>query len=79
MTVIEAIQSFETSGYTFTGFKDAGWGEKRYHFTHPNIHGEVIYDLSLLRKRGQMLDWQRWNVEQDNRQTEYAMNQTKDV
>ena len=60
MTKQEAIKVFERAGYTFTGFKDAGWGEKRYHFTHPNIHGETIYDLSLLRFQARRLDMKMW-------------------
>ena len=60
MTKKEAIAIFERAGYTFTGFKDAGWGEKRYHFTHPNIHGEDAYDLSLLRMKARRLDTKMW-------------------
>ena len=60
MTKKEAIAVFERAGYTFTGYKNAGWGEKRYHFTHPNIHGEDAYDLNLLRKKARHLDTKMW-------------------
>ena len=60
MTKKEAITIFIQAGYTFVGYKDAGWGEKRYHFTHPNIHGEDCYDLSLLRKKAGFLDNKMW-------------------
>ena len=56
----EAIRVFERAGYTFVGYKDAGWGEKRYHFTHPNIHGEDCYDLNLLRQKARHLDTKMW-------------------
>ena len=60
MTKNEAIRTFERAGYTFVGYKDAGWGEKRYHFTHPNIHGEDCYDLNLLRNKARHLDTKMW-------------------
>ena len=60
MTKKEAIAVFERAGYTFTGFKNAGWGEKRYHFTHPNIHGENSYSLSLLRYQAHRFDMKMW-------------------
>ena len=60
MTKQQAIAVFERAGYTFTGFKDSGWGEKRYHFTHPKIHGEDCYDLSLLRIKARQLDNKMW-------------------
>ena len=60
MTKKEAIAIFERAGYTFTGYKDAGWGEKRYHFTHSNIHGETIFDLALMRSRARTLDAKMW-------------------
>ena len=63
MTKKDAINIFKRAGYTYTGYKNAGWGEKRYHFTHPNIQGETIYDLSLLRRRARMLDIQMWHDE----------------
>ena len=63
MTKKEALAIFKRAGFEFTGFKDAGWGEKRYHFTHPNINGETSYDLSLLRTRARMLDIQMWHDE----------------
>lgn len=59
----ESIAIFERAGYTFTGYKDAGWGEKRYHFTHPNTHGETTYDLPLLRSKARMLDIRMWHEE----------------
>ena len=65
MTKKEAIAIFERAGYTFTGFKDAGWGEKRYHFTHPKFDGETIYDLPLLRTRARHLDMKMWLDAQD--------------
>ena len=58
MTKIEALAVFKRAGYVFTGYKDAGWGEKRYHFTHPNFPGEDCYDLSLLRSKARRLDIQ---------------------
>lgn len=61
MTKNEAIAIFERAGYTFTGYKDAGWGEKQYHFTHPKIHGETTYDLACLRKRARLLDIRMWH------------------
>ena len=63
MTKKEAIAVFERAGYTFTGYKDAGWGEKRYHFTHPNIHGEDCYDLRLLRNKARLLDIRMYMAE----------------
>ena len=60
MTKKEAISIFQRAGWTFTGYKETGWGEKRYHFTHPNIRGEDCYDLSLLRKRARTLDIKMW-------------------
>ena len=60
MTKKEAIAVFERAGYTFTGFKDAGWGEKLYHFTHPNIHGEDVYHLGLMRSKARRLDNKMW-------------------
>ena len=63
MTKNEAIRIFERAGYTFTGYKDAGWGEKRYHFTHPNIPGETCYDLSCMRRKARMLDVRMWHDE----------------
>ena len=65
MTKREAIAIFERDGYTFTGYKDAGWGEKLYHFTHPNIPGEDAYHLSLLRYKARRLDNKMWLEEQD--------------
>ena len=63
MSKNKALAIFKRAGYTFTGYKDCGWGEKRYHFTHPNIIGETIYDLPLMRKRARMLDIQMWHDE----------------
>ena len=60
MTKKEAIAIFERAGYTFTGYKDAGWGEKKYHFTHPGFDGENCYDLSLLRFQARRLDMKMW-------------------
>ena len=60
MTKKEAIAVFERAGYTYTGFKNAGWGEKRYHFTHPKVHGESYYDLSLLRYQARRFDMKMW-------------------
>jgi len=60
----QAIAIFERAGYTFTGYKDGGWGEKRYHFTHPNFPGEDCYDLGLLRRKARLLDIQMWHDEQ---------------
>ena len=60
MTKKEAIAIFERAGYTFTGFKNAGWGEKRYHFTHPKVHGETYYDLTLLRYQARRFDMKMW-------------------
>ena len=75
MTKKEAIAIFERAGYTFTGFKDAGWGEKRYHFTHPNIPGENSYDLALLRRKARMLDVQMWH-DQFREQLKQGIQQT---
>ena len=61
MTKNEAISIFERAGYTFTGYKECEWGEKRYHFTRPNIHGETSYDLSLLRTKARSLDVKMWH------------------
>lgn len=63
MTKNEAIREFERNGYTFTGYKDAGWGEKLYHFTHPSIPGEDCYHLSLLRSKARRLETKRWHDE----------------
>ena len=60
MTKKEAIAIFERAGYTYIGYKDAGWGEKLYHFTHPNIPGEDVYHLSLLRLKARRLDTKMW-------------------
>ena len=60
MTKKEAIAIFERAGYTYIGYKDAGWGEKMYHFTHPNIPGEDAYDLKLLRNKAQLLEYKMW-------------------
>ena len=60
MTKNEAIAIFKRAGYTFTGYKDAGWGEKRYHFTHPGFQGENVYDLSLLRFQAHRFDVKMW-------------------
>ena len=60
MTKKEAIAIFERAGYTFTGYKDAGWGEKYYHFTHPNIQGEDAYHLGLMRIKARHLDMKMW-------------------
>ena len=60
MTKTEAIAVFERAGYTFTGYKDAGWGEKYYHFTHPSIPGEDAYHLGLLRLKARRLDHKMW-------------------
>ena len=60
MTKAEAIAVFERAGYTFTGYKDAGWGEKYYHFTHPNIQGEDAYHLGLMRSKARTLDLKMW-------------------
>ena len=60
MTKKEAIATFERAGYTFTGFKDIGWGAKYYHFTHPKIEGEITYSLSMVRKRAGHLDLKMW-------------------
>lgn len=65
MTKKEAIAIFERAGYIFTGYKDAGWGEKRYHFTHPKTQGENCYDLSLLRYQARRFDMKMWLEEQD--------------
>jgi len=59
MTKNEAIKEFERNGYTFTGYKDAGWGEKRYHFTYSNIPGEDCYTLSLMRDKARRLGYAR--------------------
>ena len=61
MTKKEAIAIFERAGYTFTGYKDVGWGGKQYHFTHPKIHGELSYGLSLLRSRARYHDFRMWH------------------
>ena len=61
MTKTEAIAIFERAGYTFVGYKDVGWGLKRYTFTHPKIHGETEFDLGLLRRKARMLDIQMWH------------------
>lgn len=63
MTKQEAIAIFKRAEYTFTGYKETGWGEKQYHFRHPNVHGEVCYDLPLLRKRARHLDIKMWHDE----------------
>ncbi len=63
MTKNEAIAIFERAGYTFTEYKDTGYGFKAYHFTHPNFTGEVKYDLSLLRKKARHLDIKMWHDE----------------
>ena len=60
MTKKEAIAVFERAGYTFIGYKDAGWGEKLYHFTHPNIPGEDAYHLGLMRDKARRLDNKMW-------------------
>ena len=60
MTKNEAIATFERAGYTYTGYKDAGWGEKLYHFTHPSFPGEDCYHLSLLRDKARRLDHAMW-------------------
>lgn len=60
MTKKEAIAIFERAGYTFTGYKNVGWGAKMYHFTHPKIHGDVIYSLTLVRQRARQLDTKMW-------------------
>ena len=60
MTKTEAIAIFERAGYTFIGYKDAGWGEKMYHFTHPSIPGEDAYHLGLLRSKARRLDHKMW-------------------
>ena len=61
MTKNEAIATFKRAGYTFTGYKDAGWGEKRYHFTHPNTPGEDSYYLGTLRGKARLLDLRMWH------------------
>ena len=63
MTKKEALAIFKRAGYTFVGYKDTGYGFKAYCFTHPNIHGETEYDLSLLRKKAGLLDIQMWHDE----------------
>ena len=63
MTKNEALDIFKRAGYTFTGYKDTGWGEKRYFFTHPSFPGEDCYDLSLLRVKARMFDIQMWHDE----------------
>ena len=61
MTKNEALRIFERAGYTFTGYKDIGWGAKHYHFTHPNVHGEISYGLAGLRSRARHLDIKMWH------------------
>ena len=61
MTKNEAIAIFERAGYTYTGYKNAGWGEKLYHFTHPNIRGEDSYHLGVMRSKARTLDIRMWH------------------
>ena len=61
LTKKEAIAIFERAGYTYTGYKDAGWGVKQYHFTHPKIHGETCYGLSLMRFQARRHDMRMWH------------------
>ena len=60
----QSIRVFERAGFTFTGYKDAGWGVRRYHFTHPSFSGEDSYDLGCLRMKARMLDIRMWHDEQ---------------
>jgi hypothetical protein len=63
MTKTEALAVFKRAGYTFTGYKDTGWGCKHYYFSHPKLQGETSYDLALLRKRARHLDIKMWHDE----------------
>ena len=61
----EAIATFERAGYTYLGFKDAGWGEKFYTFLAPcdSITGGnsvLTYTLKLLRNKAQFLEYKMW-------------------
>ena len=61
MTKNEALAVFKRAGYTFTEYKDTGYGFKAYHFTHPNIHSEISYGLAGLRSRARHLDIKMWH------------------
>ena len=59
-TKTECLRVFERAGYTFVGYSDTGYGYKAYHFTHPDVRGEVEYSLSLLRIKARHLDMRMW-------------------
>ena len=56
----ESIRVLETNGYTYLGFKDAGWGEKFYTFTAEGWDHPITYKLGEMRRRAYLLDMRRW-------------------